>query len=65
MATADPFQRQPESFEQAIFFESFEGIMRTGRSIPALGPDQWRDPPLVDPDQGDERKAKYFEDWLH
>jgi hypothetical protein len=36
MATADPFDRHPAAADDSFFFNGFNGILGTGRIIPAV-----------------------------
>ena len=51
VASGDAFCRKQAAFECAIFFDCFDGILRTGRRIAAAGRNQRADVVLVAPYQ--------------
>jgi hypothetical protein len=51
MATSNPFEGQPSSFAKAVFLQGFNGILRTGREVPATGRSQGGNIFLIPSDQ--------------
>ncbi len=65
MTAGNTLCRQPAAFEYPVFFDRFEGILRTGGGKPAFGTKNGRYNDLVKPDQDHERKAKYAANDFH
>ena len=65
MAAADAPYRQPEAFQQAVLLECLNGIVGACRRKAALGSQQRRYHPLVDPDQANQGQGQYFKQFLH
>jgi hypothetical protein len=62
MTTGDPAKAQPEAFEQSMFFQRFDGILRTAGSKPATGADHRGDHPLINFDQRYQRQTQNAKD---
>ena len=61
IATHDTFQSHPDATYDAPFFYGSNHIMRAGRVVPAIRPQQWRNRRLIKPD----RQDKYFFNDVH
>ena len=60
MAAADPFDRHPASADDSFFLNGFDGILGTGRIIPAVMSQQRGYAQLVEPDQGNHARFDYI-----
>lgn len=65
MATGDAPDREPETFEESVFFQRLGGIMRTGGCEPAFRSQPGGNDPLVDLYQEDKGQAKYLQYLFH
>ena len=65
IATQHPFNGKPKAFDRAVFLQSFQPILRTSGSEPALRTQQRGNTPLVNFYQKDKRETKYFFQCLH
>lgn len=65
IATQHSFNGKPNTFDGTVFLQSFQPILGTSGSEPALRTQQWGNTPLVNFYQKDKRKTKYFFQCLH
>jgi hypothetical protein len=47
MTSADPFHSEPDPFKHTPFLNCFNGILRTGWMVAAVGSKEWRQGQLV------------------
>jgi hypothetical protein len=60
MTFGNPFNGKPEAFYRPVFLESFDAILRTGRSKTALGTQPWRNDELIYFYKSYKWSGKYF-----
>src|SRR4051812_36394799 len=58
MAAEESTNRQDRPHERPAHPDGLQGVLRTARVIAAGRPKRWRDEPLVQPEQGDERERE-------
>lgn len=65
MAAGNAAGRQPKPFKRTVFLKRLQPVLRAGRRKAAPWPQQGRDHPLVEFDQGNKWKGQYFKKDLH
>ena len=58
MAAQNSFQGEPKAFENAVFFEGFDAVLRTRRGKPATVWKPRRNRVLIDANQQNKREGK-------
>ena len=51
VAANHAFETEPETTKDTMFFNRFNGVVRTGRIKPATRSEQWADKPLIEFDR--------------
>src|SRR6478672_12620166 len=65
MAAAEPRQREPTAFPRSVFVDRLLRIVRAGRQVTAIDPEQGRDRPTIGGDGAEERRFRDVSDQVH